>query len=170
MNKKCSKQQGFSLIELSIVIIISGLLFAAAVTGYKNYFETSRIQKTQARFDTITQAMDRFFAAYGRYPCPARLDLGPDDVGFGVETRCDLAPPTSGISVAIGQVNRDSDPTTPSINSEIRIGAIPFVTLKEGAALFGDETLYQSIVDIGSEDVIDTYLSLIHISEPTRPY
>ncbi len=156
MNKKYRVQQGFSLIELAIVIIISGVLFAAAVTGYKNYFETSRVQKTQVKFDTITRAMDRFFEAYGRYPCPARLDLGPNDVDFGVETNCSTTPPASGISVTTGDVNVDNNPIT-RVNTDIRVGAIPFTTLKIGSAVFSGEEEYQSIFDIGSGDMIDTY-------------
>ncbi len=156
MDNNIKNQGGFSLVELAVVIIISGFLFATAITLYQQYLEKKRIYATQAKIDTLNSAMDRFFAEYGRYPCPADSSLGPGDVNFGVETDCSLAPPaTPGISVAVGQVNDDDNLAT-KVATDIRKGSIPFATLKQGSTLFGQD-LYQFEYSIGADDTVDTY-------------
>lgn len=156
MGKVTQNQNGFSLVELSIVIIISGFLFATAVTGYKTYSEKRRIYATQAKIETVLNALDRFYSTYSRYPCPARINIPPTDPNYGVETDCTGAAPL-GVSVAAGTVDHDGLVATARQPAPIRIGAIPFVTLKEGANLFAGEAPYQRIFPIGAEDVTDTY-------------
>lgn len=187
MNNGHKDQHGFSLIELAIVIIISGVLLAAAVTAYKQYTEKQRIISTQARVETITQAMDRFLATYGHYPCPASFSAAPGSANFGAATNCynDTTVASGGCGdengdavddYCVTRVFKDHDglPGTPDVAFRIRKGSLPFRALKEGIGWDADETTftgplpygiragsqikkYQRTVDIGAEDTVDTY-------------
>jgi len=74
-----NRQFGFSLLELSLAVIVLGTLTAVAAGLYQN-----NLQKTnQVHFSTITddaeQAILGYLFAYGRLPCPASSMAGTED-------------------------------------------------------------------------------------------
>ena len=64
MNKK---QFGFSLVELSIVIVIIGLLVAAATQG-KGLLESARVRSIISEFTEHKLSAESFKLKYGKYP------------------------------------------------------------------------------------------------------
>lgn len=64
-------QAGFSLIELSIVLVIVGLITGGALTGYGYYAHGLKVKETEDRFDVVLDALSSYAQQYARLPCPA---------------------------------------------------------------------------------------------------
>lgn len=64
---KMNKKQGFSLVELSIVLVIIGLLIAALVKG-KAVLENARIKRVIGDVETIVSAYNTYYDLYSAYP------------------------------------------------------------------------------------------------------
>lgn len=62
---------GFSLVELSVVLIIIGILISGVLTILTNKYEYRKIKVTEERIQEIEKAIDRFVLANNRLPCPA---------------------------------------------------------------------------------------------------
>ncbi len=79
------KKNGFSLIELSIVILIISTVSVAALTIFskKNIAEKNR--ETRAKLETIAEALKIYYKRNAILPCPALLTPAPDTAGFGAE-------------------------------------------------------------------------------------
>jgi prepilin-type N-terminal cleavage/methylation domain-containing protein len=74
--------QGFSLIELSIVLLIGALLLAGLLVPLSAQVDIRRATETRERIKNINEAIVGFAIANGRLPCPAVLRTG------GVESFC----------------------------------------------------------------------------------
>jgi prepilin-type N-terminal cleavage/methylation domain-containing protein len=61
---------GFTFIELAIVLLIVGLVFAAVLGPLGTRIEAEERQKTQAMLEDIKEALYGFAMANGRLPCP----------------------------------------------------------------------------------------------------
>lgn len=79
------RHSGFTLLELSIVVTIFGIILAA-VFNMGNYLMDSfeRVQ-TRNELDVIEQALMAYRTVYNRLPCPADATLAETDVNYGVE-------------------------------------------------------------------------------------
>lgn len=71
IHTKKNSEQGFSLIEICVVMVIVGLLVAAALMAYTVHIERQRIVQTKERTQAAVEAIAAFQAQYGFYPCPA---------------------------------------------------------------------------------------------------
>jgi len=90
----CSFQRGFSLVELSIVLVIVGLLVGTAAAPLSNSIKHARYKRTTAQLSTIREAMHGYLISTGRLPCPLHLDA----------TQSSDAPATSTCSIQHGAV------------------------------------------------------------------
>ncbi|MES2824439.1 MAG: prepilin-type N-terminal cleavage/methylation domain-containing protein [Pseudomonadota bacterium] len=79
-------QQGFSLIEMAIVLVILGMLLGGLMMPLASQREVSQRQAAERQLQEIRNALIGFAQANNRLPCPAAL--GSD----GVEARVPLAP------------------------------------------------------------------------------
>lgn len=80
------KDQGFTLIELSIVLIIIGVLLTMYLNIYKLWSESKDFYTVETNLDNALQAINNFRASGNqRYPCPADPNLTPADANFGRE-------------------------------------------------------------------------------------
>lgn len=72
-----SQQQGFTLIELTGVMVISGIVAAANIPTYQDYIKMSKVSEANALFaDFKTQLMNSY-SDEGRWPTFIELrDLG----------------------------------------------------------------------------------------------
>lgn len=121
-----NKKYGFSLIELSIVLVIVGLLSAAAVTILGSRLDTEKYNVTKEKIEVITEALNRFYAANSRLPCPAQgtLKLGDSDFGqsiyssgTGVDKGCDISNPSNTSAIADNHATN-----TPAGTSSVDVG------------------------------------------------
>lgn len=65
------RAQGFSLVELSVVLVIVGLLLGGLMTPLSVQFEQRRVNDTQRALDEAREALLGFALRNGYLPCPA---------------------------------------------------------------------------------------------------
>jgi prepilin-type N-terminal cleavage/methylation domain-containing protein len=108
--KRTVAHQGFSLLELAIVVTILsvmmtlGLEVAAQLIGSRSY------RDTQAQLSTLDQALVNFYQVYGRLPCPADRTLSPTNTSYGLEQFNGAGPNCSSVSLGGGSVYMGSIP------------------------------------------------------------
>jgi type IV pilus assembly protein PilA len=73
-------QQGFTLIELMIVVAIIGILAAIAIPAYQNYTIRSQISEGATLADGVKVAMQDYYAQHGTWP----TSLTASDAAFGL--------------------------------------------------------------------------------------
>lgn len=127
--KNRNKDDGYSLIELAIALVVIGLVIVPAVAMYQVQMVQERLDETDETVHESSMSMGGFRSLYGRYPCPASLTAVPGDLDYGLEARDDVTKdciaPAAGLCVA-GICAADSN--HPS-GGEVLIGALPFKTL-----------------------------------------
>ena len=67
------KDSGFSLIELSVVILIIGLLLVTSFEGSKYFLIQNQIKATNVKLNAIQRAIEIYVRRTGHLPCPAPL-------------------------------------------------------------------------------------------------
>ncbi len=135
------REAGYTLIEMSIVMIIVGTLLAGFLTAYNVYLKNQKIVETESNIIQLNNAIGNFRAQYGRYPCPASLTLPRTDKDYGKETDCTDTSVAVGSSVAVGggyaveqsiaarTIDHDDNAGTAEIRPRVRRGWIPFKNL-----------------------------------------
>lgn len=84
--KNLSRQQGFTLVEIAIVLVIISLLFAAVMKA-QNLIERSKVKTTLKHMDEITAAAYTFLDKYNQLPGDAAgLDLDGDGTADNATT------------------------------------------------------------------------------------
>jgi prepilin-type N-terminal cleavage/methylation domain-containing protein len=83
--KLFKNKQGFSLVELLVVITIIAILSVAAFTALGGNTGKARDAKRQQDLGTIQSALEVYFVEYGEYPSVTPLTNG-DNPGGGADT------------------------------------------------------------------------------------
>ncbi len=65
------KQQGFTLVEIAIVLVIVGLMIGGLITPLSMQLEQRKVAETQKALDEAKEALLGFALQYGYLPCPA---------------------------------------------------------------------------------------------------
>lgn len=65
------KQPGFTIIEITVVIVILAALIGGLLIPVKEYYRQTRIELTQQRLEEIKEALLNFTVINGYLPCPA---------------------------------------------------------------------------------------------------
>jgi type II secretory pathway pseudopilin PulG len=88
--KFCSRismkyQQGMSLLETCLAMIISGIVLISVMTIFNLYQRQTEIKQTAESLATSSDALGEYFARLRRFPCPALIDLPVSDPNYGLE-------------------------------------------------------------------------------------
>ncbi|PAR21071.1 type IV pilin protein [Vibrio metoecus] len=74
---KNKQQQGFTLIELMIVVAVIGVLAAIAIPQYQNYVKKSEAAAAVATVRSLTTNIDTYIADAGTFPSDSNFtDIG----------------------------------------------------------------------------------------------
>jgi len=138
-NRSFSRQQGFTLIELMIVILLMSIILGISIPSYRAY--TLRAGRTDASSALlrIAAAQERFYLQNGTYAGNGELALAPPN-GLGFSTGKSergyyglaIAPDAAGLAVGYAvtatvdaneKQNGDADCNSLSINQNGRRGA-----------------------------------------------
>ncbi|MBF0426463.1 MAG: type II secretion system protein [Magnetococcales bacterium] len=93
MNKRIAA--GFSLIELSIAMVIVGILIAIGFSLVPNYLQSAKYTAARAQMKEIQAAIEGFAIANNRLPCPSltvvtATTYGQEAVGNTTANICDV--------------------------------------------------------------------------------
>lgn len=73
------KKNGFSIIEISIVLAIIGILLSMAFAGYK-FYQNTKVTSTKAKMNSLELAIENYHNEVGEYPETLNeLIEGPSD-------------------------------------------------------------------------------------------
>jgi type II secretory pathway pseudopilin PulG len=92
---KSTKQNGASLLELSIILLIIGMIFSIFFIGTQGQLEAAKTSYTRDNIRVIEAALVDFVAKNGRLPCPADITLANSNSLYGVEQLNDAISPAS---------------------------------------------------------------------------
>ncbi len=149
-NKKPS-QAGFTLLELSIVILISVMLTVAIVKFFEGYEAQLKHEETKRSIINAETAISKFYELAGRYPCPANKNLVAGDADYGKEDCTATATFINGARDANGNGLADD---------RVMVGVLPtYATVKPEAGDPYEVTLAELIEDneIANPNITDAW-------------
>ena len=85
MPARALNRNGFTLLELSIVLAIIGTILYMGLTVFTGYTQALQWNATVTRMDNIESALLNFATVYGRIPCPSDLTQIPTSATYGFE-------------------------------------------------------------------------------------
>ncbi|MCC7304782.1 MAG: prepilin-type N-terminal cleavage/methylation domain-containing protein [Alphaproteobacteria bacterium] len=156
LKKLTLANRGFTLIEMSIVIMLLGIAVAAFAPLYKLYQQKKAADITEKNISFVAGSIGGFRGVNGRYPCPASLTALRGDPNYGREdcTGPTTAPgtfdPVRGIWVerslrSINYTSPFAGPQAPGF-PVVRVGFVPFrhLNMREDQAYdgYGGRILY----------------------------
>lgn len=82
------KKEGFTLLELSVVLVVVALVLGASISLGAARIEAQNINSTREKLDSIEQALNRYIsqgsaAIVNGLPCPADGSLPPTNAAYG---------------------------------------------------------------------------------------
>ena len=83
-----TRQRGFSLIEIALVLVIIGLALGGIVAALGPQLDNKKVRDTQERIKLATEAITAFAIVNRRLPCPASAASNGDEVVIGVLGQC----------------------------------------------------------------------------------
>lgn len=80
-----ASEQGFTLVELSIVLVIMALVMGAGFAMLTAQIDSQRQAASRVKQEAVRTALINFISRNSRLPCPARPAATAADADFGVE-------------------------------------------------------------------------------------
>jgi prepilin-type N-terminal cleavage/methylation domain-containing protein len=135
------RRNGFTLIELSLVLVVVALLAAAALTKSVNQADADNTRQLNATLDAVEAALLNYAGTgNNRLPCPSDVTLAESSASFGVEVGTAGDGNCTGVNFTNSGTDPDatggSDPGAPdalydsATSSQIVAGSIPTKTLR----------------------------------------
>lgn len=76
-------QRGFSLLEVSVVLVVAGLMSWAAFSGYETVSAQQEIERGRAEAHQLQSVIRAFALRHGRLPCPDAAGTGYESLTSG---------------------------------------------------------------------------------------
>ena len=95
-SKSIKHKSAFSLIELSMALIIISILLTISVSVSKTAISNNKTADTKNKIEEIYQALGNFVKKHGRLPCPAAINLNESNANYGIEASSCNSAPSSG--------------------------------------------------------------------------
>jgi len=80
-NQRLGRSNGFTLIELSVVLLVITLLLGSLLIPLATQVDQRNVSETQKRLQEVKDALIGYAMANGRFPCPAVSTGAPTDSG-----------------------------------------------------------------------------------------
>ena len=80
------RSRGFSLIELSVVLVIMTALLGGGIAMTIAAIDRAAYETTRERMDAIQKALIDYVIAFGSLPCPADITAATNSSTYGVGT------------------------------------------------------------------------------------
>lgn len=140
MSDRATSRLGFTLLELSVVLTILGILVSGGLVVGANMVKEQSIIGTRNDLDVINDAISKYVYVNKRLPCVAPITAALNSATFGVE-------------ITPGGVSCDANTTTPAGTfrvaygaGQVRIGMLPTRTLglpdRVASDKYGNRYLY----------------------------
>lgn len=130
--------KGYSLLEMSVVLTVVGVVIASFFSSYGLYIKNKAITETASNIDMTMDALSNYFIQNGKFPCPARLDIKRSDPKYGVPTECNdptKDPSTTAVGTCLNGICVEQSKRTIAalVPPQPRIlrGAVPFRVLNK---------------------------------------
>lgn len=125
-------QQGFSLVQVSLILAVGGIILASMLPGGGNNSDNQKAGLTTQRMQAIEAATQRFMVANGRRPCPADGTIAKGASNFGIEAanpgRCTGGTPAANFTDNSTNRKGTAGDNTTSIRldsaTDVKIGAL----------------------------------------------
>lgn len=92
------RARGFSLVELSIVVLVIGIVLTMGIGAWTANLENQAHASTAQRQATVKEALTGYLRRNSRLPCPDTDFAAPD----GIENRATAGDPTTACTAAFG--------------------------------------------------------------------